>query len=278
MEELRYHSHHQEPVFIGYEADQSDESSSVDDDDDDDSLFVRPSCGMSAPQSYRRQKRKRLDIDLSSVSHTTSRQWREGAPLTSSVVQVPWQEVPEQLHMNNVRPPVDHHFAMRQQQRRLTTSTALSFLSNGSLFQQGGGGGVSRPALFLSTKTFGMEEALSLSASAHLIIEATPPHRVIHANAAFHHMLTFQQPSSLRTTTSFSNNNLRHNSVNHHAQVRSMFGNNRTVTLYPIVDSAVATEGGEQPAPRHYLVELSSETSLFGESERTMDQKAQVVA
>ena len=101
-----------------------------------------------------------------------------------------------------------------------------------------------------------MEQALSLSANAHLIIEAAAPHRVIHSNAAFH-MLPFPKQQKTRINDDDDDDN---SWTSLEAEIHDTFGkHHRTVTIFPLCSSAAAAVAEE--SPRHYLVEVSDNST-----------------
>lgn len=291
-----------EQVAVGYEADEDEDSWSRAEDDDNETTVYRAnrcllSCGTTVSPKRRRTTKKRAHhfsssssnillrpaavtteqhIDFHSVSHMTTAQFETTrAPSHQhQMFRAPLQNDTELLEMQTqtnsmITPVAPLPFSMAPlepssftKKRRLSDDDAycntpfLSCLSSGSILRQG--------ALHISTQNVCMEEALSLSSNAHLIMEAVFPYRVIHANAAFHMLslpATAMSQSDDESCKSTSDNgaSLSNAVVGAATTTTTDMAKNhhRIVTLYPVCAT------GETEPPRHYLVELSMEKKLF---------------
>lgn len=92
-----------------------------------------------------------------------------------------------------------------------------------------------------SSQSFSIEDAVGFSTHARLLIEARQPHRVVHANAAYVHLV---QPKEHGSHTSYASLE---------AAVAILFETGDTLTLY-------AVWGSEKDFITHYLVELGTTT------------------
>jgi hypothetical protein len=137
----------------------------------------------------------------------------------------------------------------------------------------------------VATQPLAMEQALALSTKPHVLLEATAPHRVWHANAAFGRLVATTAQAQATAVSTTANNSavgtkrpLERNCDQQGAassspspptvwsQIQATFGPHCTVTLYPVggVASATSTFGSSGSLttsafqPRHYLVEVES--------------------
>jgi hypothetical protein len=134
----------------------------------------------------------------------------------------------------------------------------------------------------VATQPLAMEQALALSTKPHVLLEATAPHRVWHANAAFGRLVATTAQAQATAVSTTANNSavgtkrpLERNCDQQDAtsspptvwsQIQATFGPHCTVTLYPVsgVASATTTFGSSGSLttsafqPRHYLVEVES--------------------
>jgi hypothetical protein len=207
------------------------------------SLLMRVPCRRKRRRHEKRSQRPRFsivhpDIDVSLTTHIVAgRQPQHRKPTASSEPHPPLslhtlshllEDYFQQQHANYKAPaPVSDEDCLTPEQVSFSEFSSSRRSSEQCLF---------------------LEDALGFSSHARVLVEASPLHRVVHANAAYNSLTAKKEPlqnaSAIRVQERF-----RMPSISLESVVSAMFADDRPVTVYPVQDSD--TSG----VIRYYLVE-----------------------
>jgi hypothetical protein len=215
-------------------------------------------------------------VDTSLVSHLTSAQFDSVA---ASPASYPRWELPSHVKQSRLLEPYATPLSLLSSQTVYPRSVVL--VDPNTADQQH----TANMTVHVASQPLAMEQALALSTKPHVLLEATAPHRVWHANAAFGRLVQAATAAAATTTAAAAaavsdatQTPLCSSQPNAPtppssssppttvwSQIQATFGPHCTVTLYPVGTMVVVASSGSKSdslasafQPRHYLVEVES--------------------
>lgn len=125
------------------------------------------------------------------------------------------------------------------------------------------------PKVEVSERFFSLEKSLSFSELARILLEAEPPYRVVHANAAYARLREGRRP--IVVSDDEQNTSSLQAAASYYFDCQMM--DNAVVRMYPVTGSDYLDRGDAPRTATHYLVEATSTHPLA----QPMNEYAHVV-